>query len=71
MNSARFSVAEFTEETISLMPIGCLCIFLRKYSWAGLGLARGRQKLVILGDSRPCLLSLHSVLLMVFAMSMV
>jgi len=37
-------VAELTDDT---MPIGVLCIFIRKYSCAGLAWAGGRQYFAI------------------------
>ena len=55
-NSARLAVAEFTIETMGLMPIGFLCIFFRKYMMAVLTLVGG-QKFAIFGDSRPALRS--------------
>jgi len=49
-------VAELIDETMGLIPIGVLCIFLRKYSCAGLGWAGGRQYLAILGERIPSFL---------------
>ena len=43
----------FTDETIGLMPIGFLCIFFRKYSWAVLWLLGGLQKVVICHGINP------------------
>ena len=36
-------MAELTDDTIGLIPMGFLCIFFRKYSWAVLGLEGGKQ----------------------------
>ena len=48
-NSARLAVAEFTVETMGLMPIGFLCIFFRKYITAVLTLGGGIQKSAVTG----------------------
>ena len=43
-NSARLAVAEFIVETMGLIPMGFLCIFLRKYMLAVLTVGGGKQK---------------------------
>ena len=48
-----FSVPLLQEETIGLIPVGVLCILLRKYNIAGLVFIGGEQKSTVSFSSSP------------------
>ena len=63
------AVAEFIVETMGLIPMGFLCIFLRKYMLAVLTVGGGKQKSAIRGDSSPSVLNFCKVSLTIFVTS--